>query len=225
MKRFVVVGLGRFGSRVAKALYGEGFEVIAIDLDEARVDRFANEVTRAVAADGTDPEILAEVGADEADAAILSTGEDLAATILGTQALQALGVEEIYAKVSSERAARAMRRFGVTETIFPERDVAERLARRLESATVLDYVQIGEKYSVQEMSVPSAWVGKTLTELDLAAEQGVQVIALRQPRSHDWRVVPDPHQPIQENDLAIVAGSDETIHELTAKAEEESGEE
>lgn len=225
MKRFVVVGLGRFGSRIAKALYDEGFEVVAIDLDEARVDRFASEVTRAVAADGTEPDVLAEVGADEADAAILSTGEDLAATILATQALQELGVEQIYVKVSGERAARAMRRFGVTETIFPEREAAERLARRLESATVLDYVQIGEEYSVQEMAVPSDWVGKTLAELDLAVEKGLQVIALRQPHSRDWRVVPDPHEPIQEDDLAIVAGSDETIHELTAKAEEENDEE
>jgi len=225
MKRFVVVGLGRFGSRIAKALYAEGFEVVAIDLDEARVDRFANEVTRAVAADGTEPDVLTEVGADDADAAILSTGEDLAATMLGTQALQALGVEEIYVKVSSERAARAMRRFGVTETIFPEREVAERLARRLESATVLDYVRIGEEYSVQEMAVPSDWVGKTLAELDLAVEKGLQVIALRQPHSRDWRVVPDPHEPIQADDLAIVAGSDETIHELTAKAEEDNAEE
>lgn len=219
MKRFVVVGLGRFGSWVARALYDEGFDVIALDTDPDLVDRNVDFVTRCVAADGTDPDVLRRVGAADADAAVISTGHDLAATILATMALHDLGVEHIYVKASGPRAVRALETFGVTETIFPERLVAERLARRLASTTILDYIRLGEGYSIQEMAIPDAWIGRTLRELALPSEHGVQVVALFDVLRDRWNVVPDPDKPLKESDVAIVAGADDTLRKLIRKVE------
>lgn len=219
MKRFVVIGLGRFGSWVARALYDQGFEVIGIDSDESLVDRFADQMTRCVAGDGTDPQVLRQVGAADVDAAVVSTGEDLAATILGIQALTELGISEIYAKTSSPRAARAIERFDVVETIFPEREVAERLARRMASSTVLDYIRLGMEYSIQEMAIPDAWLGKTLRELALPTTHEVQIVALYDVLNDRWNVVPDPDHPLTESDVAIVAGHDETLARLTREVE------
>lgn len=219
MKRFVVIGLGRFGSWVARALYQQGFEVVALDTDETLVDRHADKVTRAVLGDGTDPDTLRQVGAAEADAGVISTGTDLAASILAAMALRDVGVGRIYAKVSSVRAARAMERFEIDELIFPEREAAERMARRLASTTVLDYVQLGEGYSIQEMAIPDDWLGRSLRELALPQEHGVQVVALYDVLQGRWEVVPDPDRPLSESNIAILAGDDATLARLTKRVE------
>lgn len=224
MKRFVVIGLGRFGSWVARALHGEGFEVIALDTNEALVDRFGAHATRCVVADGTDPDVLRQVGAAQADAAVISTGDNLAATILATLALREIGVTTIYAKVSSARAAQAIERFDITGTIFPERESAERMARRLSSTTILDYISIGENYSIQEMAIPDRWIGRSLRELALPREHGVQVVALYDVLTDVWQVVPDPDAPLKESDVAIVAGDDDTLRRLTREADRDGHE-
>ncbi len=216
MKRFVVIGLGRFGSWVARALYEQGLEVIALDLDDALVDRYADHVSRAVVGDATEPEVLRKVGAGGADAAVISTGEDLAASILAVQALKEVGVGRIFAKVASPRAARAMERFEVDETIFPEREAATRLARRITSTTILDYLPLGDEHAIQEMAIPDAWVGRTLRELQLPSAHGVQVVALFDVLDDAWHVVPDPDLPLTESHIAIVAGSQAVLERLAA---------
>lgn len=219
MKRFVVIGLGRFGSWVARALYDQGFDVIAIDRNPNLVDKHADGVTRCVVGDATDPAILREVGAEEADAAVVSTGTDLAAMILSIMALKEVGVGDIYVKVFNRRAAEAVERFDVREMIFPEQEVAYRLARRLASTTVLDYVPLGGDYSIQEMAIPDAWIGKTLQELSLPMSKGVQVVALYDVLTDRWRVVPDPATPLKESDIAIVAGPDRILAEVARDPE------
>ncbi len=219
-KRFVVIGLGRFGSWVARALHDRGSDVIAIDLDETLVDRYADQVSRCVHGDATDPEVLRKVGAENADAAVVSTGTDLAATIMSILALKDVGIEEIYAKVAGPRAARALERFDIREMIFPEQEVAERLARRIESTTILDYVPLGLDYSIQEMAIPDEWIGKTLRHLSLPAEVGVQVVALYDALTGDWNVVPDPDEPLTESDVALLAGPDDVLTRLTREVEE-----
>jgi trk system potassium uptake protein TrkA len=214
MKRFVVIGLGHFGSWVARALHAEGYEVLAVERRAELVDRYADGVTRGVVGDATDRSLLDEIGAGGADAAVVSTGGDLAASILATQALRDLGVEEIYVKVTSEEAARALETFGVTETIFPEREVAYRLAHRLPSKTVLEYIPLGQRHSIQELAIPDDWLGHSLRELALPREHGIQVVALYDVLTGDLDVVPDPDQPLKESDVAIVVGSDERISNL-----------
>lgn len=217
MKRYTVVGLGHFGSWAARALTAKGHEVVALERRAELVDRYGDEITRAVVGDATSRDLLEEVGAGDSDAAIVSTGEDLAASILATQALQDLGLEEIYVKVTSEEAARALEAFGVRETIFPEREVAYRLAQRIASKTVLDYVPLAQGHSLQELAIPDEWLGKTLRELNLPRRHGIQVVAVMDVLSGEFRVVPDPDEPLKDSDVAVVAGKDEKIASIVGE--------
>ncbi|MBI4539203.1 MAG: TrkA family potassium uptake protein [Gemmatimonadetes bacterium] len=218
MKRFLVIGLGHFGSWAARALYAQGHEVIAVDTNAELVDRHAGEVTRAVVADATDPELLRRIGADTVDAAIVSTGEDLAASILTTLALRDLGLSDIYVKVTSTAAARAVEALNVRATIFPEREAAERLAQHIVSTTVLDYVPLGGGYSIQQIAIPDRWLGRSLRELELPRRHGIQVVALHDMLTGTFNVVPDPDAPLKESDVAIVAGPDGKIAEILQRA-------
>lgn len=210
-KRFIVIGLGNFGSGVAESLHAKGHDVIAVDLDERAVDRIGPSVTRAAVGDGRHRPFLERVGGDDADAAIISTGDDLAASVLSTMALRDLGIREIYAKVISFDHARIMDQLGVTETIFPERESAIRLTERIVSTEILNYVQIGKGFSLQELAVPEAWIGVSLRELELPRRHRISVLAVHDVLNDTISPVPDPDAPLKESDTLIVAGADEDL--------------
>lgn len=212
--RVLVVGLGSFGFWFARTMKELGHEVIAVEHDEALVDRHAEWVTRAVAGDATDPALLERV-ASGVDAAVLGTGEDLATTVLVTMALRDLGIDPIYAKARSTNAARALDRIGVTEAVFPERDAGARLAHKILSQDVLDYTSLGEGFSMQEITVPESWEGRSLLELSPREKHGVQVVAVRDSLSGELAVPPDPSAPLKPSDSLLVAGSDEVLEELS----------
>lgn len=214
MKRFVVIGLGNFGSSVAQALHAAGHDVIALDMDEAAVDGIAPHVTRAAVGDGKQLAMLERVGARGADAGVVSTGEDVTASILAAMALRDLGVQEIYAKVISLDHARVMTKMGVTETIFPERESAIRLGTRISSRAIIDYVRLGEGFSIQEMAVPDRWSGQSLRQLHLPGRYGVSVVAVRDVLMDTIVSVPDPDAPLKESDTLLVAGRDQDLERL-----------
>lgn len=216
MKRFISVGLGTFGAHVARTLGEKGHEVVAIDIDEARVDALGPHVARAAVGDGCDKETLQQIGAEKADAAIVSTGDDMSASILAVMALQDLGVEEVYVKVISEDHARIMRKMGVTETVLPERDTALDLATRIaRGEAVHKYIHLGEEFSIQEMDTPESWAGKTLRELDLHRRFHVSVIARHDTLTDAIASPPDPDTPIEKTDTLLVAGRDDNLRRVT----------
>ncbi len=213
MKRFAVIGLGAFGSWVARALARSGFDVIAIDQDGDRVDRFAHEVARVVVGDATDPVVLRKNGVGDVDAAVVSTGDDLAASILTVLALTELKVPRVIVKVPSTEAAKALERFDV-DVVFPDREAAERLAYTLATSGVLEYMALGKEHSIQEIGVPYPWIGKSLRELALPATEGIQVVALYDALTGKWDAVPAADRVITDSDVAIVAGSTSRIEQL-----------
>ena len=218
MKRFVVVGLGNFGSSVAEALYSRGHDVIALDTDEQAVDDIAPHCSRAAVGDGREIETLEEVGAGAADAAVVSTGDDLTASILATMALLDLGIERVYAKVISHNHARVMSRLGATETIFPERESGFNLASRISEKGVLDYVRMGRNLSVQELVVPEDWRGRTLRDLEVRARFGVSVVGIHDTAADRMIVPPDPDETLAPTDTLLLAGTDEALEAVAERA-------
>jgi len=211
MSRYAVIGLGRFGSWVARTLESLGHEVIAIDMSDALVDRNAEFVSRAVRGDATDPAVLRGAGVAGVDAAVITMGENLAASILATVALRDLGVPRLYVKAAGDAEARALDAFGVTEVIVPEKEAGVRLAHRIGSPNVFDYRPLGEGHSIQEIAVPPAWVGRSLRELDPRAKGGIQVIAVCCTLSERVQVPPDPDAALKDSDALIVAGADAAL--------------
>lgn len=214
MKRFVVVGLGNFGATVTEALQMQGHDVIAVDVAESAVDRIALHAARAAVGDGKDIRVLERIGARNADVAVVSTGNDITASILATMALRDLGVKEIYCKVISHDHARVMAQLGVNETIFPERDSGLRLAARISSVGILNYFRMGTNFSIQEMVVPQRWIGKTLRELELPRNYRVSVIALHDVLTDKMIPIPDPDAPLKDSDTLIIAGTDEDLETI-----------
>jgi trk system potassium uptake protein TrkA len=211
MKRFVVIGLGNFGSAVAESLHRAGHDVTTVDVDEDAVERVAPNVARAAVGDGRNPKVLEGIGASRADAAVVSTGDDITASILSTMVLHDLGVREVYVKVISRDHARVMERMGVTESIFPERESALALGTRMCGAALLNYVRLGRGFGVQEMAVPQAWNGQTLRQLELRPRYGITVLAIHDVLRDEIIAASDPDAVLKDSDTLLVAGRDEDL--------------
>lgn len=214
MSRYAVIGLGKFGSWVARTLESLGHQVIAIEADGIQVDRHAEFVSRAVQGDATDPVVLRGAGVAGVDAAVISMGENLAASILATVALRDLGVHELYVKAAGDAEARALNALGVSEVIIPEKEAGVRLAHRMGATEVLDYLPLGEGHSIQEIAIPPAWVGRSLRTLDPRGQLGIQVIAVRCALTEAVHVPPDPDAVLKDSDALIVAGADPALAAL-----------
>ena len=217
MKRFIVVGLGNFGASVAATLCTAGYDVAAIDTDAERVDQMARKVTRAAVGDGSDLRTLKRLGAEDADAAVISTGDDITASALTALVMRDIGIEEIYVKVVSYDHARLIEKIGVTETIFPEHESGMRLAKRIAASTLLNFVQLSPGFGVQEMAVPEDWIGKTLRELELPRKHGISVVALHDMLMDQIQAAPDPDGVLKESDTLLVAGTDEALARVASR--------
>jgi trk system potassium uptake protein len=214
VKRFLVIGLGNFGAILAERLYKLGQEVIAIDLRAEVVDAMGAKVSRAVVGDATKRSILEEVGAREADVAVVTTGENLAGSILALLALRDLHVKTIFVKVRSDEHARIAEALGAEEVVFPERESALGLASRVATGALLQYLQLGNRLSIQEMAVPLSWAGKTLRELALPEKFRVQIVAVHDMLRDEMVAVPPPDRALTQSDALIVAGEPAVLERL-----------
>jgi trk system potassium uptake protein TrkA len=213
VRRFVIVGLGNFGSGLVEMLHAQGHDVIAVDVSEEKVDRIRTYASRAVVMDATDAVALERTGAGDADAAVVSLGVDLASSVLAVLALQEIGVQEIYAKAISSDHATILDRLGVTEVIRPERETAFRLARRI-SMRLLNYMPIAPGYSIQELPTPDAFIGKTLLELRLPQRYSVAIVAIHDVLRDEIHVVPPADYVLKDSDTLTVVGGDEALGRL-----------
>lgn len=204
MKSYIVVGLGRFGSSLARQLCKLGAEVLAMDVRSDLVQQVANDVTHAVVGDAQDLEVLRALGARDFDCAIIAIGDDLAASVLATMNLKELGVPYIICKAHDNTHRRVLEKLGVDRVIIPEQEHAERLARSLNSHNVLDYIELSEDYGILEVPAPKNWVGKTLKELNVRAKLGINIIAVG--NGGKTNVSPAADYRINSGDIMVVLG-------------------
>jgi trk system potassium uptake protein TrkA len=215
MKSYVVIGLGRFGSEIATRLYSCGEEVMAIDTDEGLIDKIADRVTRAVAADARDPDVLKKLGVENFDRAIVAVGSDLAASALITMNLKSLNVPFILCKAHDDTYKDILEKLGADRVIIPEREVADKLALGLTHAGVMEYIELSQEFGIVEMEPIPEWVGKTVRELELRTRYGVNVIAVRSADS--IRIPPDIDTPIEANVIMVMLGKYDMFENLKKK--------
>jgi trk system potassium uptake protein TrkA len=158
MKSYVVIGLGRFGAELATRLYACGEEVMAIDMDEGLIDKIADRVTRAVAADARDPDVLKKLGVENFDRAVVAVGSDLAASALITMNLKSLNVPFIMCKAHDDTYKDILVKLGADRVIIPEREVADKLALGLTHAGVMEYIELSQEFGIVEMEPIPEWV-------------------------------------------------------------------
>ena len=205
MKSYVVIGLGRFGREIAVRLFACGEEVLAIDTDEQLIDKIADQVTRAVAADARDKDVLEKLGVENFDRAVVAIGSDLAASALITMNLKSLNVPFILCKAHDDTHREILERLGADRVVIPERIVADQLALGMTHVGVMEYIELSDEYGIVEMEPLKDWIGKTIRELELRTRYGINVIALRE--EDDIRIPPDIDKPITQDIIMVVLGS------------------
>ena len=218
-KQYVVIGMGRFGYSVATSLSSLGEDVLAVDVDEDLIAEIAPHVTHAVQADSTDEKALQALGISNFDVAIVSIGTNLQASILVTLLCKELGVKFVLAKAHSDLHAKVLYKTGADKVIFPERDMAIRVAHNLSASNVLDYMEIAGDLRIVEIKAIDAWTGKSLIELDFRVRYGVNIIAIKK-QNGEMNTSPMGADEIERNDSLIVVGKEDAIEklELASKA-------
>jgi trk system potassium uptake protein TrkA len=209
MKSVVVIGLGLFGSSVARQLCALGAEVLAIDTNSELVQQLSGDVTTAAVADARDLEVLRALGAQECDCAVVAIGDDLAVSVLATMNLKELGIPRIICKAHDETHRKVLEKLGADKVVIPEREVAEKLARSMTSHNVLDFIELSSDYGIVEINTPKAWIGKSLKELDVRARLGVNIIAIE--RNDKVSVSPRAEFELAKNDILVVLGDYDSL--------------
>jgi trk system potassium uptake protein TrkA len=211
-KQFVVIGLGRFGSSVARTLYALGNDVLAIDNSEAAVQEISDSVTHAVQADGTDENVLKSTGIRNFDVAVIGMGDDVQGSIMATLLVKELGVKYVVAKAQSEIHAKVLYKIGADRVVFPERDMGTRVAHNLASSNILDYIELSPDYSIAEIAAIPDWIGKSLRELNMRSQYGMNVMAIK--RNGDINISPGADDVILKDDVIVVIGGNEELNEI-----------
>lgn len=212
VRQFAIIGLGRFGSNMAKALTKMGYEVLAIDKNMERVQEFSNEFTHVVQADATDENALRELGILNFDVVVVAIGEDMQANVLTTLQLKEIGALYIVTTARDALQIKLLEKIGADRVVSPERDMARRVAYNLASTSVMDYIELSPQFSIVEIAVPAAFQDKTLMESDIRAKYGINVVAIK--RHDDLIISPRPTERLQKGDVAIVVGSNDGINSL-----------
>ncbi|RPH50397.1 MAG: TrkA family potassium uptake protein [Desulfobacteraceae bacterium] len=214
MKRFAVIGLGKFGFHVAKALFEDGNEVIAIDQDRNRIQEIDPYCTEAIVMDATDKEKLKALGLENMDSVVLSAGSRISNSILVCLHLQEIGVKKILAKALDDDHAKILKKIGATEIIRPEMAMAVRVARGLSTPNILDFIPLAEDYNLLQVDPPRAFIGKTLRDLDLKARYNVFVIAIKELVPENFVLVPPASFLIKDSDVLILLGKEQDISKI-----------
>lgn len=212
MKTYVVIGLGRFGSEIARQLCMLGAEVLAMDVQEHLVQQVANDVTHAVVGDARDKEVLKGLGVRNFDCAIIAIGDYLSASVLAAMNLQELGIHYIVCKAHDETHRRVLERLGVNRVVIPEKEHAQRLSRSLYSHNVLDYIELSDAYGIVDMPAPKEWIGKTLKEINVHVKLGVSIIAIKNGKK--TTIAPGGAFTIQEGDILSVLGDSLSLEKV-----------
>lgn len=225
MKRqFAVIGLGRFGYSVAETLVKKGCEVLAIDHDETKIQAISDLATFAVQCDATDERALKSVSAQNVDVAVVSIGENIEASILIVQTLKEMGIKSIIAKAVTNTHGRILTNLGVNEVIYPERDAAVRLAHRLVSPKVLEYLELAPGYSIEEITVPEKLAGLRLSEAGIREQYRLNVLGIkkrvtrmvkgRMVKDEVFNFTPSPDDVVERGDVLVVIGKEEDLDQF-----------
>ncbi|MFZ8786605.1 potassium channel family protein [Thermocrinis sp.] len=214
-KTFGVIGLGRFGYHVARTLAQGGAEVIACDVDEEKVREISEYVSLAYVLDATDAKALKESGIANVDTAVVSIGENIEASILIVVQLKELGVKEIVAKAVNPLHGKVLEKLGVDRVVYPEKEMAIRVAHSLLVGEFIEEIPIGEKHSLFELKAFDFMLGKTLRELDVRRRFGVSVLAIK--RGENLIVNPVGDEKVLPGDILVVLGTTEQLSSMASQ--------
>jgi trk system potassium uptake protein TrkA len=225
MKQFAVIGLGKFGMKVALTLTEKGGQVLAVDEDIKKVEEVKDHVAQAVCLDSTDEDAMRAAGLEDVDAAIVGAGENLEFSILATAILKKLGVPNIVARAVSDLHAQILERVGATRVIMVEEQMGEQVARSIIAPEIHEQFALATGHSLAEVVPRPEFIGQTIGKINFRQQYGVNIIAIQKrlpivtpEGKNSFQVLindlPKPTDVIEDNDVLVVVGSDENIERL-----------
>ncbi|MEW6184133.1 MAG: TrkA family potassium uptake protein [Thermodesulfobacteriota bacterium] len=214
MKRFIVIGLGNFGFYMAKTLFEDGNEVLAIDRNRDRIARIQDFVSQAIVLDAIHKESLVGLGITEAEAVVVSMGEDISNSILTTLYLKELKAKKIIVKCQDEDHARILEKLGADEIVFPEKAMGQKVAKGLSRGNILDFIPLSEDYTIIEVAPPKNFVGKSLKELKLKTLYQVYIIAVNQLIPPAFILSPPGEFVVKDSDGLVLLGREKDIEKI-----------
>ena len=225
MKRQVaVIGLGRFGISLAKALHSRGHEVLAIDAEEKIVQSIASKVTHAVQADATDETVLRELGIGNFDVAVVTMGTAIQSSVLTTILLKKLGVPYIVARAENDLHGSILEKIGADKVVYVEHEMGTELAHGLVLTDILHYMSLSMNYGIVQLKAPTYFCAKSLSQLELGPEGKWKVAVLLIGRGKEVIVMPDLQEIVQPDDILVLAGIDDNLEKSLAEAEKKHAE-
>lgn len=211
-KQFVVIGLGRFGISVAKTLYESGHEVLAIDKNEDLIQEVSDNVTHAVQMDATDENALRTIGIRNFDVAVITIGSNIQSSVMVTLIVKELGVKYIIAKAHNDLHAKVLYKIGADRVVQPEKDMGVRVGHNLVSSNILDYIELSPDYSIIEIEAPQMWWGKSIKELNVRSNYGINIMAIK--KDNEVNISPDAEDIIEKNFIIVSIGSIDDLSRL-----------
>jgi trk system potassium uptake protein TrkA len=212
MRQVAVLGLGRFGSSVARTLVQSGCEVLAVDADAERVKALVDEVTEAVQADVLNDAALKSMGLRNFEAVVVAIGQDVKASILVTVMLKEMGVKKIVAKAQDDLHGKVLQKVGADVVVYPERDMGVRLAHTLLSRSIIDEIQLSSDHSIFELQAPARFLERSLKDLQLRQRFGLSLLAVR--RGEEVLIAPDGNFVLEQADILVALGRPERLEHL-----------
>lgn len=211
-KEYIVIGLGRFGSNVAKQLEANGCKVLAIDRNEQRIRQIAEHVTLAMCLDVANEDALEELGGRNFDGAVISIGHSLDASVLAAIWAKEQGIPQIIAKAYDDMQGKILTKIGADEIVYPEKETGIHLANNLAFNNMFDAIELTSEYSIADITILSDWIGKSLIELNLREKYGINVIAIK--RGGSLIINPPADAPGKKNDIFVILGMNSTLKKI-----------
>jgi len=214
MNEFAVIGLGNFGAMVARKLYDLGCQITAIDSDRIKVQDMQDHCHQAIVADATDKRFLQNIEVGRFDGFIVSTGDVEHASILITLHLREMDAKRIIVKANSVDHSKILLAVGADEAIIPEEEIAVKLAKSLAQPNLLDFLPLSEEYSIAELAPPNHFIGKSLIDLGLRSKYHVEVIAIKDVLTGEFKFIPGGGFKITDTDILVVLGKENDIEKI-----------
>ena len=215
MKSVLLIGLGRFGRRMARKLRELDHEVLAIDRNEQKVNEALEFVTSAQIADATSEPFMRSVGVSNFDLCVVAIGDDFQSSLETTALLKECGARFVLSRASREVHAKFLLRNGADDIVYPERQMADWAAMRYSSDHIFDYVSLSPDYSIYEIATPREWEGKTVMELAVRQRYRVNVLGVK--KGDALQPMPGPAHRFQAGESVLILGHDRDVQNLLKK--------
>ena len=211
-KQFVVIGLGRFGSAIAQTLCEAGEEVLGVDKSMELIEDQRDVLTHVVQMDAMDRDALSALGVEDFDAAFVTMGSDIRASGIITLLLKELGAKYVIAKAYDEFHGRMLEKLGADQVLLPERDMGRRIAHNLISDNIIDSLELSRDYSMAEIRPRPEWESRTLKDLALRSQWGINVVAIRS--GEELNAMPMPDTALKAGDVLLVVAREDALRKL-----------